>query len=374
MRSCLIALSLAAIGCPPPLLGGGGPMACAWPEAEKLFHQDPDWLGADNAYSVPLGPGRTLWLFGDTIIARSRAHVRAESTFVSNTVAVQTGSDPRTASMEFGWKRSRGGPPGSFFPEPLVHHRYWPGHGIRLSGGPLVVFLEDVVDTPGKDLGFASAGFALALIGNPDSPLADWKPRIIRTTPSAFDAVPATAVLRDGPFFVALAIRQKGAHAGALVRYPVASLVRGDLSRCEWWAGAARGWLAESELGPGGPAFVMDDAGAECSLHWDARAGIFVHVASYGFGASTIGVRTAAALTGPWSAPVQVYRPPESDGPRPLVYAGKAHAELAGPDAADLVVTYATNTWDFGEQFTPEGARTLYWPRFVLVRIAGLGR
>ncbi|MDD2763545.1 MAG: hypothetical protein PHE83_06175 [Opitutaceae bacterium] len=124
----------------------------------------------------------------------------------------------------------------------------------------------------------------------------------------------------------------------------------------------------EADLGPGGPVFVMDDAGAECSLHWDARSKMFIHVASCGFGASTIGVRTAPALTGPWSAPVQVYRPPETDGPRPLVYAAKAHPELAGPDAADLVVTYATNTWEFGEQFTPEGSRSLYWPRFVLVR------
>ena len=64
-----------------------------------------------------------------------------------------------------------------------------------------------------------------------------------------------------------------------------------------------------------------------------------------------------------------VYRPPESDGPRPMVYAAKAHPELVGPDATELVVTYATNSFEFGDLFTPQGAHSLYWPRFVVVQI-----
>ena len=31
------------------------------------------WLGGDAAYSVPLSPGRTLWLFGDTFIGAPTA-------------------------------------------------------------------------------------------------------------------------------------------------------------------------------------------------------------------------------------------------------------------------------------------------------------
>jgi len=126
-------------------------------------------------------------------------------------------------------------------------------------------------------------------------------------------------------------------HAGALVRYPAISLARGDASQAEWWTDGGRGWVAEAGLGSGAPTFVMDDAGAECSIHWDPRAKSFIHVASYGFGASTIGLRTARALTGPWSSPVIVYRPPESDGLQPFVYAAKAHPELAGPRARRIL-------------------------------------
>lgn len=206
------------------------------------------------------------------------------------------------------------------------------------------------------------------MINDPDASAATWNPRVVDIAPSTFDAVPATAVVQDGGYIVAVAIRQEGTHAGALVRYPTVLLAQGDADRAEWWAGDGRGWVPESSLGASGPAFVLDDAGSECSLHWDERRRSFIHIASYGFGASTIGLRTAPALTGPWSSPVVVYRPPESDGPRPFVYAAKAHPELIGPDAADLVVTYATNSFEFGDLFTQQGARSLYWPRFVLVQ------
>lgn len=32
----------------------------AWPEADKLFHSDPRWLGADGAFSIDLGGGRVV--------------------------------------------------------------------------------------------------------------------------------------------------------------------------------------------------------------------------------------------------------------------------------------------------------------------------
>lgn len=333
--------------------------ARAFPEGERLFRADPRWLGADAALTIPLDERRTLWLFGDTFVATSDAHRRAESEMVRNTVADQTGMDPRGAAIEFGWKRGADGSPTSFFPE-RGERWYWPGHGIRLAGGPLLVFLYELAATPGAGLGFAVRGWALARIDAPDESLERWELRVVEGPALPFDALPATAVLEEDERIVALAIRQEGVHAGALVRWPAGALLAGELDTGEWWSGAA--WVAADELGPSGPAFVLDDAGAECSLHRDGRSGRWVHVASYGFGATTIGVRTAPAITGPWSAPVTVHRPVESDGPRPFVYAAKAHPELLGPAEGDLLVTYAANSFEFGDLFTPEGERDLYWP------------
>ena len=367
-RLMLILLMVSAISCSSPDSGPSNATGRAFAEADSLFHRDPRWLGADGALSVPLSKGRILWLFGDTFVATSNAHSRSESEMVRNTVAIQTGKDPRTASITFHWRQDDDGSPASFFPE-HEDQWYWPGHGIRLDEGPLVVFLYAVVATPGRGLAFASTGYAVAVIDNPDASPETWKPRVVDADPSTFDAIPATAAIRDGAYLVAVAIRQEGTHAGALVRYPVTSLAQGDPTMAEWWTGDAGGWIPNSLLGERSPAFVLDDAGSECSLHWDTRTRSFIHVASYGFGASTIGLRTAPALTGPWNSPLFVYRPPESDGPRPFVYAAKAHPELLGQDATDLVVTYATNSFEFKDLLTQEGTRSIYWPRFVLVPI-----
>jgi len=364
----LILVTIWAMACAESDPMSGRPTGRAFEEAEALFHRDQRWLGADAALSAPLGDGRTVWLFGDTFVAGSDAYVRSESKMVRNTVAIQAGEDMRTASITFHWGQKSDGSPASFFPK-SGRSWYWPGHGIRLEEGPLVIFLYAIVSTPGQGLGFAGSGYAIAVIDDPDVPADTWKPRIVDVAPSSFDAIPATAVVQDGEYIVAVAIRQEGTHAGALVRYPSHMLAQGDAGGAEWWAGDERGWIPEASLGEGGPAFVLDDAGAECSLHWDERSGSFIHIASYGFGASTIGLRTAPVLTGPWSRPVVVYRPPESDGLQPFVYAAKAHPELAGPDGADLIVTYATNSFEFGDLFTQEGARSLYWPRVVLVRV-----
>lgn len=72
-----------------------------WPEADALFRTDLRWLGSDDAYSVDLGAGRTLWLFGDTFISRSPLNTRRIATMIRNSVGLQTGSNPSTALMEF---------------------------------------------------------------------------------------------------------------------------------------------------------------------------------------------------------------------------------------------------------------------------------
>jgi hypothetical protein len=88
-------------------------------------------------------------------------------------------------------------------------------------------------------------------------------------------------------------------------------------------------------------------------------SGGFLAVQSVGFGAADVTMRAAPALTGPWTDPRMIYRPPEYYRPNVMIYAAKAHPELRG---ADLVLTYANSTFQFAEQL----ADSLdYYPRFV---------
>jgi hypothetical protein len=322
----------------------------SWTGADALFHQDPRWLGSDGAYSIDLGGGRVAWLFGDTFVATSDAHVRTEAVMPRNTVAVETGLDPTRARMEFAWGGA-GGTPSSFFPEDGARW-HWPAGGVRVPGGPLIVFLS-IEQASSGGLGFAGAGWRAVSIANPDDPPSAWVQTRLDPPAQAWTANVGTAVALDGDFVDALAIDD--AHQGMLARFPVAALAAGALDQIEWWDGSA--WSA------GPPAVVIDDAGSEASLHRN-NDGLWIHVASRGFGATTIAVRTASAVTGPWSSPEDAFTPPESMGPDPFVYAGKAHPELDTGDGT-LAVTYAVNSFTFSDLLTPDGQATLGWPRFA---------
>ena len=65
-----------------------------WPEADAMFHRDPNWLGGDDAYSLDLGAGRVAWFFGDSFVAPSVPSERRGTTMVRNSVGIQTGYDP----------------------------------------------------------------------------------------------------------------------------------------------------------------------------------------------------------------------------------------------------------------------------------------
>jgi len=231
-----------------------------------LFRQDPRWLGADGAHSIRLDNQRIFWTFADTFVSTSNAHVRHESAMVRNTIAIQTGNDPLTATMKFYWQQGADGSPASFFPED-GQFWYWPQARIRLDEGPLVTFLYRIVNTPEQGLGFDNTGYAISIVENPDAPPGTWKPEIINARHGRVDAFPATA------------------------------------------------------------------------------------------------------LTGPWSAPVTVYRPPESAGPRPFVYGAVAHPALVGQTPEDLIITYTANSFEFTDMFTNHGSRTLYWPRVISVSV-----
>src|SRR6185436_12027265 len=110
----------------------------------RLFRQDGHWAGGDDAYSIDLGAGRVLWLFGDSFVDPSGKHSRKGegARMVSNTVAVQQGYDPSSASMTFAWRTGGDGAPAAFFAD-REEFRYWPGHGIRIRDR-LFVFLMKV--------------------------------------------------------------------------------------------------------------------------------------------------------------------------------------------------------------------------------------
>jgi hypothetical protein len=331
-----------------------------WPVADALFQQDPHWLGGDAIYSVDLGHERILWLFGDSFVATGEQHDRRASAMVRNTIAVQRGHAPATAQLQFAWRTGDDGKPAPFFPNHDAEG-YWPLHGIRLDGGPLLLWQTRVRNTPGQGLGFAIDGWRILRVDNPDAEPLQWQWREMHVGSVSFPCVMGTSVWRRGDYVEVLGTRGNGPHEGLLCRFSIAEL-SGDAAVPQWWNGTTWG----TSVSPPGPRCVLDEAGPECSLH--PQGAWWLHVYSRGFGRSTVAVHTASASTGPWSQAIDVFTPPESLSAKPFVYAAKAHPELSAGDGW-LAVSYAANAFEFASLFTEAGQRELYWPRFWRVRV-----
>lgn len=346
--------------------GRTNPTVVPWPAADAIFHQDPRWQGSDGAYSVDLGRGRVLWLFGDTGVTTATGSAMAR-----NTVGLMTGLDPVTATMTFHWRTARDGRPASFFPE-QGKFWYWPEDGARLGAhGPLLVFLARIrrerTGPPGWD--FKDAGWKAVLIPNPDDDPSRWRLDRVRLPANRWNITvgSAGAMIRQGRLYT-FGERNLGEganHDEYLVRWPLTSAAAGDLSAPEWWAGKGRGFVPQAALAQAPPPLFFDSALTE-SVYPTAQ-GRFVTTETVGFGGAALGVRNAPGLTGPWSDVSQIWRPPESDRKDTLVYGFKAHPELSAAGA--LAVTYVASSTST-DPVVLFGTESNNYPRFVRLRVA----
>src|ERR1700722_8912715 len=106
------------------------------------------WLGADDAYSVPLGPHKSLWLFGDTFVGDSTTALRSESkTMVRNSVGISICDDGKNCTIRYFWLHSESPKPRSFFDTETDDLWYWPLDGV-LRGKTLYVSLMVIRNKP----------------------------------------------------------------------------------------------------------------------------------------------------------------------------------------------------------------------------------
>jgi hypothetical protein len=137
-----------------------------------MFHSDERWLGADGAYSVDLGGDRTLWLFGDTYLAKDLSRSRDNSYFLRNTVGVQTGRDPSHALCAFYWGVDANGGPRSFIDQDGSDW-FWPQGGARI--GSVLLLFWSRVRTPADDpSGFEQTAWRVLVVDDPDDEPTAW--------------------------------------------------------------------------------------------------------------------------------------------------------------------------------------------------------
>lgn len=360
----LVALALAAHGCathPRPdatralatVERAQCPSAEPWPEADQLFLADPRWRGGDAAYSVDLGGERSLWLFGDSFIARTYANRRAGLGMVHNSVALMRGRDPLSASLEFHFRSDADGQPASFFPD-RDGRWYWPAHGVR-DGSALLLFMYrmgPVASPRGDGFDFQFEATELVRVPNPDAEPHDWRLEWMPLPEAVRGLGVGAAVLLDAEHLFAYAVEPEPPHHARLLRWPRAALHATPPPAPQAWTGTG--------FGRGPPAVVLERAAMELSAHRDPASGEVVVVHSQGFGAAPVVARRAPAPQGPFAEAVPLYRPELRPGQ--LSYAGKAHPQLVG---APLILTHVVNSTDGHSVLWDE---RIYYPRFLRLR------
>lgn len=356
----MLAVALAAVllVLTAPAFAGGFTVAPA-PELDALFQNTEGWIGADGDYSVPLGDGRTLWLFSDSFVGRVENCARAGAALVNNSAAIQKGGK---VAFYYGTKADGG-------PDAFVRPRdgrgyYWLFAGVR-AAHDLFFFLMRVENTGGGGaFGFRGFGANLARVKNPDETPDRWRIEQLEFPfcdyGQGHNISFGRAIHKEGRCIYMYGLDSRKLPASQAPGMVVARVDEDKFVRFDAWQfynghGWSEDFRASARVCPGIP--------SEFSVTWQPLLKKYVAVYTEGGIFGVICMRTAPSPTGPWSEPVRLFECPDRLWHKDAFsYAAKAHPSLAADD--ELVISYATNSGNFGDLIAD--AR-LYWPRFIRV-------
>ncbi len=310
---------------------------------ERFFPAGSPWRGGDAVYSIPLAPGRTLWLFGDSFIARPGVSARQGSKMIRNSLAIET---PQ-GGLDYFW-RNEDGHPADAIPSPSPGEWLWPLSGLRI-GPRLHLFLYRMRAKGEGAFGFETVATLLGTVDNPDDPPGAWRFGL-KDVPHSF----GTASVRAGGYAYLY-----GVEPGRSARVSrVAEARLEDVAAWRFWNGAS--WTEH----PADAAALFPSAPTEMSVSPFGDG--YAAVTSAPLLSPEIQIRRAPRPEGPWSDPVKVYTCPEPGWKKGyFCYAAKAHPEL-DPTGRSLVISYACNSFSFADAV---GDLRIYRPRFVVATL-----
>lgn len=330
------------------------------------------WLGADDAYSVSLGPNKSLWLFGDTFVGDKTTELRSQAkTMVRNSVGISDCAPAKSCTIRYFWRYLETSKPRSFFDTGTDDVWYWPLDGF-IEGKTLYVALLTVRNkpnaTPTDVFGFEIAGTKLATIKNFQASPEKWHPIIRDLTDARLWA--GISIVRDGDFLIWYTQVSRGEGHG----YMTALRIRPDKIAT---SPAAWEYLRrDGQWRPGLPAedamHVIDQPISEMSVRFHPAIKKWIAL-SIGpeFPSPRTVFRLADSPVGPWSAPQTLFEFPEMKSTTPgydkdtFCYAVKEHTEFT---VAQIAMTYACNSMSIPKV---KANMQIYRPRVVVLNLPG---
>lgn len=319
-------------------------------------------VGQDGAYSIPLGNGRVLWYFGDTLIGErpeeSLWYIFGEPVggqdlsgkgpfdqMITNTGLILKDRSGRGGLNDFSYILNPDGKLKQLVPslpgEDPEKDRIWCMHGCKLNGTLYLFFMKILMLEKGGDplpVGFEIIGTGLAVGSD-----TDWAFKRIEHN--------GTTIIwpNDQPQFAAAVLLEKdwvylyGSLQAPDFRHHayVARVSPGDMGhidRYEYFTGDPEKWSKDVNAAT----VIFSGMPNEMSVSYNEYLGQYLSVHSMGLSGDIVG-RTASNPWGPWSEATTLWtvKPPEKPIPYPrLIYAGKEHPELAEDRGRVLYITY----------------------------------
>jgi hypothetical protein len=334
------------------------------PRYEALFRRPSGWTGGDGAYSAALGGERFLWLFGDSLIGEVRDGRRIHARLVNNSIAIQSGQAPGTASVDFFYQTLADGTPAAFVRPEDGPGWFWPGHAVRTGKGLYIFLLQVGRAGASGPFDFRPAANWLGHVDNPEEDPGRWVVSRCRVPWGNENRIFGLFVLSEGAHCYIYGITVDPGPRPAKKHLILARAPTESLGNFDSWRFFAKGdWVADVDRA----SRVCENVASEFSVSYQPAIKRFVLVYTEDGLSANIVIRNSPTPQGPWSAPTRVYRCPEARrDPRVFCYAAKGHPEIAA-SPAELIVTYLANSTDFE---LVQSEATLYRPRFLRILFA----
>lgn len=333
------------------------------PPPSGYFPYQQGWLGADGAYSVPIGSGQSLWIFADTFVGPSSATSRTQSTgFIHNTIAISTCSGSN-CSFEYYWPGMGTSQPAAVFTA-SGSDWFWPMDGFTYNGTLYLALMQMHATGAGGAFGFAYSGSQLASIANYTAPPSQWVITYQQLNTGG-NAVPGVSIVANqGPGGNPNPVDPNGSNYAyfftgvgsnpylGLLRIPLADLP--TLARpgnSDWQylntGGAWEAWLSTATTLPSDNAPVINPGATEMTVRYHNSTNQWIAVYPQGLDNAAY-YSVSASMIGGWGRAEKLYSYPEMQSnnanytPNVFCYAAKEHVEFE--TAGQLFFTYACNS------------------------------
>ena len=332
------------------------------------FNYTQGWLGADDAYSVPIGPNRSVWLFGDTFVGTADTKLRRQAkTMVHNSVGISECEPGMNCTLNYFWHDRESPKPRSFFDTGTDELYYWPLDGL-LEGKTLYLSLLAVRNKPGASLsdafGFEIVGTKLATIDDVQSPPEKWHVGVQDLTDAHLWM--GASLVRDGKYVIWYTEVSEGEGRGFMteMRLPRDKMAKPSgnweyLDKDNHWVAGLAGKDAMH---------VIEQPISEMSVRYHPAIKKWLALSpGPDFPSPWAVVRSSDSPIGPWSSPKKIYEFPEMKRDNPgydkdtFCYAVKEHIEFS---VDKIALTYACNSMVLSKTMAD---MNIYRPRAVVL-------